>query len=498
MPVIRPTALLANAVWWLSLMPSALRFRRALQHPGAAQARLLRGILVRNAGTAYGRECGFAAIRSADEFRKRVPLVDYADLAPWIKRIMAGEPRVLTRDRVERLVPTSGTADGAKWIPHTATLRRQFQAAIAPWIWHLYRDRPGLMGGTAYWSVTPVTPPPPVDSRVPVGFDSDSDYVGPWRRWLMRAILAVGDKVAGAPSPEAFWAATVDALRRRDDLRLISVWHPSFLRILLEKAEGAAPGCWPALGLVSCWTDGAAAMSARELEQLLPGVEIQPKGLLATEAFVSLPLGKWHPLAVRSHFFEFLDESGTPHLADGLEEGRVYSVVVTTGGGLYRYRLHDRVRVNGFAGRTPSVRFLGKESRFSDICGEKLAEEFANTALTAALGDIMPAVRFAMLAPDSGRARYVLFIEADGGIAAGLAGRVDEALCRNPHYRHCREIGQLERVAVFHITGDAHIAFLDAETENGRRLGNIKPTCLSPRRGWESRFAGGYLPGLDG
>ena len=102
---------------------------------------------------------------------------------------------------------------------------------------------------------------------------------------------------------------------------------------------------------------------------MLPRVHIQPKGLLATEAIVTLPFRCLTPLAVRSHFFEFLRD-GRPYLAHQLVPGEVYSVVVTTGGGLYRYRLEDKVQVNGFVERTPSLAFLGKEDHLRILWAE--------------------------------------------------------------------------------------------------------------------------------
>ena len=47
---------------------------------------------------------------------------------------------------------------------------------------------------------------------------------------------------------------------------------------------------WPRLALISCWTDAAAGQFLPQLRELFPTIEIQPKGLLATEAFVSFPL----------------------------------------------------------------------------------------------------------------------------------------------------------------------------------------------------------------
>src|SRR5262249_53619828 len=100
-------------------------------------------------------------------------------------------------------------------------------------------------------------------------------------------------------------------------------------------------GIWPGLRLVSCWGDGHAALHRPALRRRRPGVRLQPKGLLATEACVSIPFADRAPVAARSHFFEFL-EGDSPRLAHELEEGGVYSVVVTTGGGFYRYCLEDR------------------------------------------------------------------------------------------------------------------------------------------------------------
>ena len=104
--------------------------------------------------------------------------------------------------------------------------------------------------------------------------------------------------------------------------------------------------------------------------QLFPQVEIQPKGLLATEAIVSIPLldSPAPALAVRSHFFEFaavdfvgggIVDSRRPRLAHELECGGRYQILVTTAGGLYRYCLGDEVEVVGSSDQCPLLRFLG-------------------------------------------------------------------------------------------------------------------------------------------
>jgi hypothetical protein len=168
-------------------------------------------------------------------------------------------------------------------------------------------------------------------------------------------------------------------------------------------------------------------------------------------------------------------------------------VVATTGGGLYRYRLEDRVEVTGFAGRTPSLKFLGREGHVSDLRGEKLHESFVAGALARAFRRLGIAPRFAMLAPEehpSGPPRYVLYLEAEGPIPPALLKAVEEELAANPHYRACVALGQLAPAAVFLVEGAAFPRYLQKCRERGQRLGDIKPLALSVSSGWSDVFPG--------
>src|SRR5204863_2994 len=77
---------------------------------------------------------------------------------------------------------------------------------------------------------------------------------------------------------------------------------------------------------------GNAAPAAASLSAKLSGLDVQPKGLLATEGVVSIPFQGQHPIAVRSHFYEFEDEqdkSGRIFGAPELKPGRSYRVLIT-------------------------------------------------------------------------------------------------------------------------------------------------------------------------
>ena len=107
---------------------------------------------------------------------------------------------------------------------------------------------------------------------------------------------------------------------------------------------------------------------------------------------------------MRSHFFEFVDDSGAVHRVHELRAGQTYEVVVTTAGGLWRYRLRDSVRVTGFIGQTPALQFLGRNGNVSDLFGEKLSEAFVTETIheTLATLEIHPKL-FPACAPDKTR-----------------------------------------------------------------------------------------------
>ena len=265
----------ANLAWAASALPAYRAFRRALRDPEAAQRRWLVDHLRANSGCGFAREHGLGDMLDVEHFRRRVPVRSYDEFAPWIDRVRRGEKQVLTAGPMERLMTSSDSTAAAKLLPQTRALRREFDAAIGPWVVDLFRRHPGAAAGRAYWSITPNTPPPQVDSVVPVGFESDdAAYLGGLRGWLAGRVMAVGPEVARIEDGEAFWAATIDRLACRRDLTLVSVWHPSFLELLLDRLGGRdAREVWPRLRLVSAWADAAAAGPAARLrERLPPGV----------------------------------------------------------------------------------------------------------------------------------------------------------------------------------------------------------------------------------
>jgi hypothetical protein len=274
---------------------------------------------------------------------------------------------------------------------------------------------------------------------------------------------------------------------------------------LAETKPADYTAIWPKLKLISCWKDGPAALYAEALTSLFPGVMFQGKGLIATEAFVSFPIVglSGAALATNSHFFEFLpiDRDGQsvdakdPHLAHQLEKGKHYSVLVTTGGGLYRYHLQDIVEVVGHYQHIPLLRFIGKTDQVSDWFGEKLSERFVANCLNEVCSSFNLEPLFVLVAPseEGGGFRYRLFLELPEEQRIGLDQReliaaFEETLCSNFHYAYCRKLGQISRADLYLIDHGGREAYLSACNKRGQRMGDIKPKVLETTTGWEIFF----------
>lgn len=474
----------------------------------SVQKNKLNEIIRNNQQSLYGRKYGFCNIRTVRDFQENVPLTTYEDYIDFIDKIKSGEKNVLTAEDVLLFEPTSGTTTGSKYIPYTASLKKEFQSGIQPWIYDVYQSIPEIKWGKSYWSITPATMRNEYTSGgIPIGFEEDSEYFGLIEQHLMNRIFAVDSSIAKEKDIEQFYFKTAVSLLKCTNLTFISIWNPSFLLILMDyiyqnraglleaipkrisqniKApleEKAFGKVWTRLRAISCWCDASAQSQAEILEKKFPNVTILPKGLLSTECFATLPfVGEAGArLSIFSHFFEFENtENGKICLAHQLEQNHEYSLIVTTGGGFYRYRTDDVVRVVGYTNNyIPLFLFIGRTGNVSDLHGEKLSELFLKNCI-----EKLPfRPEFYMFAPESDR--YVLYIKTNN-----VLPDIDNLLRENFHYDYCRKLGQLKKMKIFRLTGYPEKEYINHCAGTGQRIGDIKTVVLSKKSGWDNVFTG--------
>lgn len=497
------------------------QFLKALETPQEVQLKLLMSIIHSNKDSVFGQEHQFHQIDSTESYQQLVPIHSYEDFSPHIKRMQEGENNVLFSEAAVTFETTGGSSGGNKVIPWNSAAFTALRHGINPWLADLLKNRPSLLSGSSYWSISPV-------GKANSPSHDIMFFGGGVSKWL-ESTLAVPLQMSAMEDMDAWAYWTLRYLIYAKELRFISVWSPTFILQLIRKllesfsqvtdditkgtVSFAIPDwldpdhlilkanparaeetllavqqknfcrLWPELELISCWKDGSSSYFIEELTVFFPNVEIQGKGLLATEGIVTAPLlGLPFPvLTIASAFYEFIDRHNNIHLAHQLEEQELYRVVITTHAGLYRYDTGDIARMCGYAEKTPMLQFMGRD-QCCDLCGEKLEEGFVQQCL-----DSLEA--FSMLAPSNHAIpHYVLLLEkTDYSVSEAnqAAHKIDQLLDQNSQYQYAKNIDQLAPIKAVRAENILS-RYIAHAISQGQLLGDIKPPKLYYATDWES------------
>ncbi len=489
--------------------PLARRFDRALKDPMLAQQQVLENIVQDLKKTEYG---AFYNVNSARDFRKSIPLVNYDDISHWMQRQREEEGNIMVASDVALYEKTSGSTGPHKYIPYTTELRRSFTRMFLLWAHNLIANVDGLGNGKLYFSVSPNFDEERLTEKgVPVGLENDADYLGTVWRWVLSPFMLADQSLGKIRDPDAFKQALCLSLLRCAELETISVWNPSFLTLVLQWITDNRERVlsqigdsldhdrklaleteiidwqrvWPQLKLISCWADANAKPLAEKLRESFPDIIIQGKGLLATEAPMTIPMVNIEggvPL-ISDTYFEFLKDDGENEnhgasdlitLAD-LKDGQRYEIVVSQRGGLYRYRMGDQVEVVGKIHNTPTLRFVGRNNRTSDLVGEKLNESFVRDVIQSL--PIKNASFQSLMATRNPIDKYLLVLDREVDDISGIEKTLEEGLQKSYHYRHARALGQLSAAKVVSVP-DIESVISDHSLESGKSLGDMKQNYL--------------------
>lgn len=478
------------------LAPTARRFHQALDDPESTQTSVQREICDRLIATPYGKALGINSIADWE----RVPIVDYDTLAPWFgkpEKHHQGQSISLTPEPILFYEKTSGSSGAVKWIPYTQSLRRSFNQMFCVWAHDLIANGPKFSTGKLYACISPQ-----LNQSNSPSLQDDLDYLDGWLRWFLRPWLVMPNELNRLHKPQQFKHQLALALLQAETLEIISIWSPSFLQVHLkyiqenhELLRGELQGrisrdrlqllgdnipwtqLWPSLKLISCWDSANAADQAKGLRSQFPNVLIQGKGLLATEAPMTIPLiaAQGYVPVLDEVFFEFEDDIGSLYKLHELSIGQEYTIILSQKGGLYRYRIGDRIRVTHWYRNTPCLEFLGRHPAISDLVGEKLQETFVHNALNSLN---LPGSHFKSLVPVADPPQYILLLDAAQETPEIIAQQLDQALSQSHHYERARSLGQLAPPKVFISQHTPEILAL-YRAHNGSVWGGIKHQILA-------------------
>jgi GH3 auxin-responsive promoter len=504
----------ASYILRAALSPLMTGFMNDLRRPQEAQHRLLRKLIKSLSDTEYGRSYKIRADDDYDSFAAKIPTVTYDELIEWIDRQQNTEGKVLVSEPVLFYEKTSGSSGAAKYIPYTRSLKASFNRMFLIWLSDLLTNGPRFRAGKVYMSVSPAFRQNQVTSRgVRIGLDDDTEYLNRWVGRALKPFLAAPPAVVRIQNPDSFKLALATLLIAEARLEAISIWNPSMFEVILSYVEqqrdlvvsGLKKGfivcdgqefrfnrpsesrlglleeqpiawtkVWPELKLISCWASANAATAAHSLARKFPGALIQGKGLLATEAPLTMPLiaaSGFAPLP-SDVFYEFLDEQGRIYLLHELQREGEYEVILTQKGGLSRYRLGDCVRVTGFYLGSPLLEFTGRSDAVCDMVGEKLNENFVRVCLeklstSGCFQTLLPMI------PECGAPYYLLLTDSLPEEITQIETELESELCQAYHYRTARLLGQLGPVKVG-VSPQLQESFYGYFVSKGMKWGDIK------------------------
>ncbi len=439
----------------------------------ATQLRVLRELLDLNAGSRFSAEHDFAAVRSVDDFRRRIAVHDYEYFRPYVECLKQGDHSALLgpTNRLLMFSLSSGTTAQSKFIPITQRFLDDYRRGWQVWGIHNLDDHPaanrgnilqissdydkfrtpggtpcgnisGLVAAVQKRIVKTMYTVPGVVSKI-----SDPDSKNYTALRLALADPHIGMVMTANPSTLIQLAKTAEIERdrlirdiangtlstdfdissevRRALGRRITRKNPARARELeriIDRTGSLQPrDYWRELAVLAVWTGGSCGAYLSALERFYGKLPIRDHGLSASEGRMTVPVADFSSegiLDVASHFFEFIPEreygSEKPIVlqAHELEEGQNYFILLTTPSGLYRYNICDVVRCTGFYRTTPMLEFLHKGAHIANVTGEKVSESQIVAAVKQGVSQLQMELKHFTVSPVWGDPpRYQLLVE---------------------------------------------------------------------------------------
>jgi hypothetical protein len=357
-----------------------------LKYPHDVQEEWRDYLIKKGRETQYGEDHGFDGIKSREDFCQRVPVVSYEDLFPYIERQLKGEDSVLWPGEIRWFAKSSGTTNSrSKFIPVSNEALEDCHYKAGKDLLSIYLnnypdaqmfDGKGLVIG---------------GSQQLNQYDTNSkSYYGDVSAVLLKN-LPWWAQMARTPSLDI---ALMDEWESKIEKMIEATSHenvtnisgvPTWTFVLLERMLEATGKknileVWPNLEV---FFHGAVSFTPyRELfQRLIPSDDMRyMETYNASEGFFGIQdqTDSEEMLLMLDYgiYYEFIPmgdwDKENPKLLslDEVEEGRHYAMVITTNGGLWRYKIGDTVK---FTSTNPfRIKISGRTKHFINAFGEEL------------------------------------------------------------------------------------------------------------------------------
>jgi len=345
--------------------------------------------------TLYGKKMGFANIKNYSGFNKNVPVISYEELRPYLNKIIVDKKEnVLWDTPVKWFAMSSGTTeDKSKYIPVTkeSLYNGNYRAGyhmLGTYAVH-HPETTFVLGKTLV-----------MGGSQQVNMIGDSIYTGDISAILMKNLpravkkRRTPEEIALLPDWEEKLEKLAEYSKKTDIRALIGVpsWMLVLLKKIVEETGRSITDIWPNIEVF--FHGGVSFIPFRsQFNKLIPsdkmnywetynasegffGVQFTPESsdmllILDNEVYYEfIPVEEWDK------------ENPQTVPLEGVEIGRQYAMVISTSGGLWRYKIGDTVQ---FSSINPYLfRLTGRTKQFINAFGEELIVDNADKAIEEA------------------------------------------------------------------------------------------------------------------
>jgi len=409
------------------------------------QHRQLRYLLTTAQHTEWGELYSYKDIREYRTFAERVPVSSYEDLVPFIDRMVRGEKNILWPSDVRWFAKSSGTTnDRSKYIPVTSEILHKchYQGGFDSAALYLNQNpqsrffsKKNLILGGSY---SPSTISNSVLTNNTTSMQGDTTHRVKTKCGDLSAVLLKNlnpfvnfvrvprKEIILMNEWEAKMKAIVETTWKKDVASLSGIpsWMLTLIKAVMQKAgKETLTEVWPNLEVFFHGGVGFEPYRA-QYEKLIPSTKMHyMETYNASEGF----FGIQDDLSVKSMllmpdyqiFYEFISmneaENEKVIPLDEVKTGENYAMVISTSGGLWRYKIGDTVR---FTSLFPHKFIItGRTKFFINAFGEELMVDNAEKGIRAACKETNASVIAYTAAPlfllDKGKGQHQWLIEFD-------------------------------------------------------------------------------------
>ena len=363
------------------------------ENPYKYQERFLFDILEKAKNTEYGKKYNFSKVKTLEDFQKKVPIVIYEDLFPYIEKMLKGERDILWPGLIENFSKSSGTTDRSKFLPVSDDLLKScFKAGQDQLMLYVNNNTNSqvLEGKSVF-----------VGGSLEKKNSNPDIVIGDISAILMNNLPVFG-KFFRTPSVEIATLSDYEIKLEKmaqetmnEDVRSLAgtpTWTIALIKKVVEK-RGASDilEVWPNLEV---FFHGAVSFAPyrKVFEGLIKSSKMHyieaynaSEGFFALQDGIGLYEGEMWLSPDYGVFYEFIElkdlhtENPKIYTLNNVELNIDYVLIITTNAGLWRYTIGDTVK---FTSLTPHrIIITGRTKHFINVFGEEVVVHNTDLAI---------------------------------------------------------------------------------------------------------------------